>query len=282
VPSIDDDMNMHCDGRPHTSPWTRAGSIARAGAATLVAIALSGCGTVDIGGLLGGGGTAAATTSQATGGAAPAAAATTATRTPATPPTAAERRAYEAAVAALAAGRDAEAERAFTDLAARRPDLPGPQANLAVLHERQGRTAEAVTAWEHAVALRGDDCTYTNALGVAFRRAGRLDDARSAYDRALANDPGCAPAARNLAILDDVYLDHPADALPNYRRYQALAPDDAQVGKWIADVERRIGKAARPASPPAAASTAPDGAAAVTAKAADERAKASPAKRSQP
>jgi len=279
VPSIDDALHLAGTTGAGVGWRTCAQRIGRAGAAALVAAALSGCGSMNLGGLLGGGNP---TASNATGGAAPLATSTTATRAPATPPTAAERRAYDAAVSALAAGRDAEAERAFADLAARRPDLPGPQANLAVLHERQGRTAEAVTAWERAVALRGDDCTYTNALGVAYRRAGRLDDARSAYERALANDPGCAPAARNLAILDDVYLDHPADALPNYRRYQALSPDDAQVGKWIADVERRIGKAARSASPTTPASPAPETTGTVAATAPNPNATAPTATRSQP
>ena len=77
-----------------------------------------------------------------------------------------------------------------------------------------------------------------NAAGVRAREAGDFAQAERAYRAALAEEPRCAAAHLNLAILYDLHLKHPADALAAYRKYAELAAaPDARVAAWIAEIE---------------------------------------------
>jgi len=92
------------------------------------------------------------------------------------------------------------------------------------------------------------DPAAQNLIGVQQRRAGQFADARSAYERALALDPNFADAERNLAILQDLYLDDPAAALPHYERYQLLTQGaDSQVTAWLAELKARLAAVTRTA-----------------------------------
>ena len=92
------------------------------------------------------------------------------------------------------------------------------------------------------------DPAAQNLLGVQKRRAGQFADARAAYERALALDPNFADAERNLAILQDLYLDNPTAALPHYERYQLLTQGaDTQVTAWLAELKARLASVTRTA-----------------------------------
>ncbi|HEU4458675.1 MAG TPA: tetratricopeptide repeat protein, partial [Methylibium sp.] len=160
---------------------------------------------------------------------------------PAEAPVAANvQRAYDDARRLLAAGRSAEAERAFKALAQAHPELGGPQANLGLIYRQTGRGAEAVAALEKAVEASPGQPVFFNQLGVAYREAGEFQKARGAYEQALELEPDYASAALNLGILHDLYLADAAQALALYDRYQQLTGGkDAQVGKWVADLKNR-------------------------------------------
>ncbi len=87
-----------------------------------------------------------------------------------------------------------------------------------------------------------------NQVGVQLRRLGKFDAAGAAYGRAIAADPGYALAHYNLGVLNDLYLRRLDTALDHYERYQALAGEDQQVTRWIADLRRRLGNGQRTAS----------------------------------
>jgi len=163
-------------------------------------------------------------------------------------------RAYDDARRLLAAGRTAEAERAFKTLAQAHPELGGPQANLGLIHRQAGRSAEAVVALEKAVEASPRQPIYFNQLGVAYREAGQFEKARAAYEQALELDANYAAALLNLGILHDLYLAEPAQALALYDRYQQITGGkDAQVGKWVADLKNRSKSApGAPAAKPVA------------------------------
>ncbi len=113
---------------------------------------------------------------------------------------------------------------------------------------RWGRTEKAerpvtpsdISALERAVAANASDAESLNLLGVALRRAGRFNEAQRAYERAAMARPGYAAPVLNEAILNDLYLRKPAQALAAYERYQALqSPPDPQVGKWMVELKSR-------------------------------------------
>lgn len=123
----------------------------------------------------------------------------------------------------------------FDDLAAMNP----------ARYARKERVAPAATA---APAQGGPaGAPELNRLGVAAREAGRFGDARAAYEGAIAADPACADAERNLGILLDLYLGEPAAALPHYERGLALAGGaDKELQGWILELQSRLQKAAAP------------------------------------
>lgn len=149
--------------------------------------------------------------------------------------------AYDQALAHLKAGRNKEAEQALLALAQRAPELSGPHANLGIVYHRSGRTKEAIEALNRAIQLNPRRAVYYNELGIVYRQEGKFDDARRQYRKALDADPNYALAHLNIAILYDLYLQDPKEALPHYQRYQQLLPaEDGVVAKWIIELQRRL------------------------------------------
>jgi tetratricopeptide (TPR) repeat protein len=111
-----------------------------------------------------------------------------------------------------------------------------------------GRDEEARTLLESALQRDSANAAGLSRLGVAERRLGRFGAARDAYALAIAADPDCAEAERNLALLLDLYLGDPAAALPHYERYRFLAGDaDAEAASWLLELRTRLGQVARTA-----------------------------------
>ena len=149
-------------------------------------------------------------------------------------------RAFDDAARVLRGGNAADAERRFQSLAQAHPELPGPHANLGLIHRQAGKLPEAVKALETSVKLSPRQPVYWNQLGVTYRQAGQFAKAREAYEKAIALDPGYSAAVLNLGILHDLYLNDGARALELYGRYLVLQPSgDATVTKWVADLKNR-------------------------------------------
>ncbi|MCU0952873.1 MAG: tetratricopeptide repeat protein [Burkholderiaceae bacterium] len=166
---------------------------------------------------------------------------------------AATQRAFDAARQSLAAGRVAEAERAFAALAKSHPTLAGPVANLALIHRNAGRLSEAVREFERAIQLSPQRADLFNQLGITQRMAGEFGKAREAYERALALEAGDPVAVLNLGILHDLYLWDAERALALYERYLQINPQDEQVKRWVSDLRNRAGRNKAGAPPPAQA-----------------------------
>jgi tetratricopeptide (TPR) repeat protein len=177
---------------------------------------------------------------QAVSGAATAATNAAAAVVPEKPVDPEAQRAFDNARSALRAGRTADAERGFRDVAARYPDLGGAHANLGLILRNAGKHDESVAALERAIKASPRQPVFFNQLGVSYRHKGQFAKAREAYESALALDPNYADAHLNLGVLLDLYLGDNALALVHYERYLALSPaGDAAVGKWVADLKTR-------------------------------------------
>ncbi len=107
--------------------------------------------------------------------------------------------------------------------------------------------AVALVAGQVALPPEADPAVQ-NKQGVQQRKAGQFAEAKAAYERALALYPGFADAERNLAILQDLYLDDPAAALPHFERYQLLTQGaDKQVTAWLVELKSRLAAVTRTA-----------------------------------
>jgi Flp pilus assembly protein TadD len=156
-----------------------------------------------------------------------------------TPVNPATQRAFDDASRALRSGRVDEAERAYKSLAQASPELGGPHANLGVIYRQAGKLSESASELEQAVKLSPRQPIFLNQLAITYRQQGQFAKARDAYQRAIALDPAYAAPALNLGILYDLYLGDGPRALEQYTRYLTLAPSDATVTKWVADLKNR-------------------------------------------
>jgi tetratricopeptide (TPR) repeat protein len=122
-------------------------------------------------------------------------------------------------------------------------------AELAELNPGRYARTEAANVPATGSALAPElDAAAQNLAGVSLRRSGKFAEARAAYERALALDPTYADAERNLAILQDLYLDDPSAALPHYERYQLLTQgSDTEVTAWLTELKSRLGSVTRTA-----------------------------------
>ena len=155
---------------------------------------------------------------------------------------------YERAVASMAAGESMEAELRLQEFLLQYPQFPGAHTNLAIIFAERGDFDAAQASLDEALALDPENAAALNRLGIVLRNTGRFREAEEAYLRAIAAEPDYALAYYNLGVLNDLYFQHFAEALQYYERYQELAGEDAQVGKWIADLERRVAAAQRAAN----------------------------------
>ena len=129
------------------------------------------------------------------------------------------------------------------------PQHPEAATTLAIVYRRQGRADASLALLEQTLAVHDDFAPAWNEFGILHREAGRFAEAESAYLKAVTVRPDYGLAHLNLGILYDLYLGRLDDALVHYERYQAQlgAGQDKMVGRWIADISRRIQRTAQAA-----------------------------------
>lgn len=172
------------------------------------------------------------------------------------------RRAYAKAVDAMQDGKDEKAIELFAEFNEKYPGYPGANVNLAIVYERMGRTEEAYAELDKALEIIPEYDYALNQYGIMKRNEGDFRAAEDAWLRATRSDPTYLNAWYNLGVLYDIYLLDLPSALDAYREYQALLVEsgegtyklgryipppvidpDAEVDRWIADLERRTASA---------------------------------------
>lgn len=142
------------------------------------------------------------------------------------------------------------AESVLTSLAEKNPQLSGVHLNLGIVYKAKGDSEKAAAAFSRAITANSKNVEAYNHLAVLKREAGDFAAAETLYQKALAIWPFYPDGHKNIAILYDLYLAKPEQALPHYLAYQQLLPaPDKQLDSWIAELQRRLG--IKPAAKPA-------------------------------
>lgn len=183
----------------------------------------------------------------------PAKPAGTAAKTPAAPVVVAKDPAtqFEEALAALKAKQLPQARAGFELLAKEHPEFSGPLTNLAILDAKADADAAAISNFNRAIAANPRNAIAHNWLGILYREAKNYPRAEGAYLKSLEINPDNAAVVLNLAILYDLYLKRPADALTRYRDYQRMTNNrELKVTAWIKALEATAVPAATTPPPP--------------------------------
>ncbi|MES2883261.1 MAG: tetratricopeptide repeat protein [Pseudomonadota bacterium] len=157
---------------------------------------------------------------------------------------------FEDSLAALKAKNFPEARAGFELLAKEHPEFAGPLTNLGILDAKADADVAAIATFNRAIAANPRNAIAYNWLGILYREAKNYPRAEQSYLQSLTINPDNAAVVLNLAILYDVYLKRPVDALARYRDYQRMTGTrELKVTAWIKALE-----AAQPApTPPAPA-----------------------------
>jgi Flp pilus assembly protein TadD len=128
------------------------------------------------------------------------------------------------------------------------PSLAAPPIDLGMLHAREQRWAEAESSLVEGLKRDPTSAAGWNELAAVQREAGRFKDAEASYRQALDADPMHHRSHRNFAVLLDLYLWRPAEALQHFEAYLSRSGTaDRQVSGWVAELKRRVGDVARTA-----------------------------------
>lgn len=134
------------------------------------------------------------------------------------------------------------AESVLTSLAERNPQLSGVHLNLGIVYKAKGDSEKAAAEFNRAITANSKNVEAYNHLAVLKREAGDFAAAETLYQKALTIWPFYPDGHKNIAILYDLYLSKPEQALPHYLAYQQLLPaPDKQLDSWIAELQRRLG-----------------------------------------
>jgi Flp pilus assembly protein TadD len=119
------------------------------------------------------------------------------------------------------------------------PDLPGPYANLGILHRNANQLAESEAALAKATERAPWNAQTWNEYGLTLRQAGKFPEARAAYEHATKVNPSYAPAHRTLGVLLDLFLEDPLTAQSELETYKTLTGEDKPVSGWLAELRAR-------------------------------------------
>lgn len=148
-----------------------------------------------------------------------------------------------------------QAENILLQIIASNDKLSGAHLNLANVYAAQKQTEKAETSYQMAIAANPKNLDAYNQFAIFKREAGNFAEAEKLYQQAITVWPFHAASHKNIAILYDLYMGKPEQALPHYEAYLQLIGEDKQAASWIADLQRRLGIQAKPKSAPVAETT---------------------------
>jgi tetratricopeptide (TPR) repeat protein len=148
---------------------------------------------------------------------------------------------YQAALAALHAGRASEAERLLRHVVRQAPDHAEALHCLGIALHAQGQTAQALGFLDRSLRLRPDNAKAENNRAHALNALRRPLEALACLDRALALQPGDAELHYNRGNTL-MALNRNDAALEEFRRATALNADLHQAWQNMGIVLTRLGQ----------------------------------------
>lgn len=136
----------------------------------------------------------------------------------------------------------AHAEKMFSQLAESDKNLSGSWVGLGDVATEQADFVKAVGHYRQALVVNPKNMSAYLRLAHTQRLSGDFLGSQNTYARALAIWPDCPEAHLNLAILYDVYLNHPLRAQKHMEAYQFLTgAKNNTVAKWLSEIQQRTG-----------------------------------------
>jgi tetratricopeptide (TPR) repeat protein len=138
------------------------------------------------------------------------------------------------------------AETVLTQLVEAEPSLSGPRVLLGDIALGRADLELAHDFYVQAIRVNSDNVNAYLRLAYVQRRQGEFLQAQNTYARLLALWPDFPEAHLNLAVLYDLYLNHPIRAQRHMEAFQFLTGErDDQVRQWLAEIRGRTGIPAR-------------------------------------
>ncbi len=153
------------------------------------------------------------------------------------PPGASVPERYAQALELMQRRQDAEALSLMQDLVA--SGHVGPLVNLGILQARMDQTGQAISSFRAALQRSPGLPSASHWLASLLRARGQPLEAEAVLRQALRREPENPATHRNLAILYELDLARPEQALEHYRRYRRLGgeQDSLIVEAWIRQLQ---------------------------------------------
>jgi len=147
---------------------------------------------------------------------------------------------YSQAIEAMKAGQWEAAISRLESITRENDRLPGPYLNLGIAYTHTGDKEKAIAALQASIDRNPVNPIAYNQLGILYRQSGEFEQARTMYEAALRADPACADAQWNLGVLNDLYLQQPAEAQQYFERYRQLTEtDERELQPEVAGMQQK-------------------------------------------
>lgn len=135
-----------------------------------------------------------------------------------------------------------QAEKILQNVIHEDSSLSGPWVMLGDIADQENELEEAKKYYLNAIAVNKKNINARLRLALIERKLGQYMSAQKTYAEMLALWPDFPEAHLNLAVLYDIYLNHPIRAQKHLEAYLFLVQGkDAKAQAWLEEVQSRTG-----------------------------------------
>ncbi len=135
-----------------------------------------------------------------------------------------------------------QAEVSLQELTSEDKNLSGPWVLLGDIATEQNNHEKAISNYQKALEINDKNVNAYLRLAKALRMKGEFLKAQNTYAKLLVLWRDCPEAHLNLAVLYDVFLNHPLRAQKHMEAYQYLTGgEDKNIASWLVEIQQRTG-----------------------------------------